>query len=49
MYENENMRHIENTPGMGGREQRRMMEYVNSAMMYCKNFCKCHDAFPVQQ
>jgi hypothetical protein len=26
-----------------------MMEGVNSTMMYCKNFCKCHSVPPVQQ
>jgi hypothetical protein len=27
----------------------RMMEWVNSSMMYCKNFCKYHDIPSVQQ
>jgi hypothetical protein len=42
MYANGKMRRVETIPGMGGR-QRRMMEEVNSAMMYYKNFCKCHN------
>jgi hypothetical protein len=36
----------ESTPGMGGREERRVVEEVNSSMIYvihCKNFCKCHN------
>jgi hypothetical protein len=27
----------------------RMMEGVNLTMIYCKNFCKCHNVPPVQQ
>jgi hypothetical protein len=42
MYENGTMRPAETIPGMGEREERRMMEGVNSTMIYCKNFCKCH-------
>jgi hypothetical protein len=26
-----------------------MMEGVNSTMIYCKNFCKCHNVPPIQQ
>jgi hypothetical protein len=26
-----------------------MMERVNSTVVYCKNFCKCHNVPPVQQ
>jgi hypothetical protein len=26
-----------------------MMERVNSSMIHCKNFCKCHHVFQVQQ
>jgi hypothetical protein len=28
---------------------RRMMEGVNSVMIFCKNFCKCHKVLPAQQ
>jgi hypothetical protein len=44
--ENGKMRPIETIPGMG---RRRMMEVVNSTMLYCKNVCKCHSILPVQQ
>jgi hypothetical protein len=40
MYANGKMRPVETTPGMGEREQRRMME-EDSTMKCCKNFCKC--------
>jgi hypothetical protein len=43
MYENGKIRHVETIPGMGGGGIRRMMEGVNSTMIYliyCKNFCK---------
>jgi hypothetical protein len=40
MYENGKMRLVEIVPGMGG-------EGVNSAMIYCKNVGKCHNAPPV--
>jgi hypothetical protein len=32
---------LETIPGMGARGKKRMMEGVNSTMMYCKNFGKC--------
>jgi hypothetical protein len=41
MYENGKMRPVETIPGMGGGEQRRMVEGVKSTMIYCKNSCKC--------
>jgi hypothetical protein len=44
MYINGKMTSVENIPGMGG--CRRMVEGVNSSikyLIYCKNFCKCHD------
>jgi hypothetical protein len=28
---------------MGEGGSRRMMEQVDSSMIYCKNFCKCHN------
>jgi hypothetical protein len=41
------MRYVETIPGIGRRgEQRRMMEGVNLAMIYCKNFYKCHNVLP---
>jgi predicted adenine nucleotide alpha hydrolase (AANH) superfamily ATPase len=33
--------------GRGG--SKRMMEEVNSTMIYFKNFCKCHNVLPAQQ
>jgi hypothetical protein len=46
MYINGKVRHVETILGMGQRGKRRMMEGVNSVMIYliyCKNFCKCHN------
>jgi hypothetical protein len=40
MYVNGKMRNVETIPGMEG--GRRKMERVNSTMIYCKNFYKCH-------
>jgi hypothetical protein len=34
---------VETIPRMDGGGKRRMMEGVNSTMIYCKNFCKCHN------
>jgi hypothetical protein len=42
MYENGKMRPVETIPGMG-EGQRRIVEGVNPYMIYCKNFCKCHN------
>jgi hypothetical protein len=40
-------------PGMRGGGERRMMEGMSSSMIYliyCKNFCKCHNVpHPAQQ
>jgi hypothetical protein len=41
MFENGKMRPDETIPGMGEGGQRRMVEGVNSIMIYCKNFGKC--------
>jgi hypothetical protein len=52
MYVNGKMRLVEAIPGMGGGRIRRMMEGVNSIMIYliyCKNFHKCHNVPPAQQ
>jgi hypothetical protein len=44
MYVNGKMRPTETIPGMtGGRIKK---ERVNSTMIYCKNFCKCHIVSP---
>jgi hypothetical protein len=40
--ENGKMRSVETIPGMGGRIKG-MMERVNSNMIYCNNFGKCHN------
>jgi hypothetical protein len=47
MYVNEKMRPLEMISVMGG--EKRMMEGVNSTMIYCKNFCKYHNVSPVKQ
>jgi hypothetical protein len=44
VYENGKMR-----PGMGGGGIRENNGGANSTMIYCKNFCKCHNVCAVQQ
>jgi hypothetical protein len=49
MYKNGKMRPVETIPGMEGGAIKEMMEGVNSTMLYliyCKNFCKCHNVLP---
>jgi hypothetical protein len=36
------MRPVETIRGMRERGKMRMMEGVNSTMVYCRRFCKCH-------
>jgi hypothetical protein len=43
MYENGKMRPVETIPGMGGEEIKENGGGVNSGMIYCKNFYKCHN------
>jgi hypothetical protein len=47
MYVNGKMRPVETISGIG--VGRRMMEGVNSTMIYYKNFYKCNYLSPVQQ
>jgi hypothetical protein len=47
MYENGKIRSVETIPGMGGGGIKNDGG-VNSAMIYCKDFCKCHNVPPVQ-
>jgi hypothetical protein len=47
MHENGKMRPVETIPGIGGEGIKRMMEGVNSTMVNCKNFGKCHNVPPV--
>jgi hypothetical protein len=49
MHVNGKMRPVGTVPGMGGEGQRRMMEGVNSTVIYCKKFCKCRNVPPAQQ
>jgi hypothetical protein len=49
MYVNGKMRPVETTPGMGEGEIKENGGGVNSSMIYliyCKNFCKCHNVSP---
>jgi hypothetical protein len=47
MYENGKMRPVETVPGMGvGIKEND--GGVNSTMIYCKTFCKCHNVPPIQ-
>jgi hypothetical protein len=41
MYVNRKMMKLFQEWGEGG--LRRMMEGVSSSLIYCKNFCKCHN------
>jgi hypothetical protein len=51
MYINGKMSPVETVPGMryGGRGIKENDGGVNSTMIHCKYFCKCHNATPVQQ
>jgi hypothetical protein len=49
MCENVTMRNVETIPGMERGGKRRMMEGLNSTMIYCKYFYKSHNAPPAQQ
>jgi hypothetical protein len=42
MSENGEMRAVETIPGMGGWRAQENDGGVNSAMINCKKFCKCH-------
>jgi hypothetical protein len=42
------VRPVETLPGMGGGEIMENDGGVNSAMIYSKNFSKCHNVPPVQ-
>jgi hypothetical protein len=43
------MEKVETIPGMEGGGIKEMMEGMNSAMIYCKNFCKFYIVPSVQQ
>jgi hypothetical protein len=47
-YVNGKMRHVETIPGMEKGGKYKMMERVNSTVIYYKYFCKCHHLPPVQ-
>jgi hypothetical protein len=49
MYVNGKMKPIETIPGMRGWGIKENDEGVNSSMIHCKNFCKCHNVPPTQQ
>jgi hypothetical protein len=46
MYVNGKMRPVETVPGMRGEGIKENDGGVNSTMIYCKNFCKCHNVTP---
>jgi hypothetical protein len=46
MYENGKMRPVETIPGMGGGGIKENDGGVNSSLIYCKNFCRCHNSSP---
>jgi hypothetical protein len=43
MYENRKMRLVETIPGMRGGGIKENDGWMNSTMIYCMNFCKCHN------
>jgi hypothetical protein len=49
MDENGKMTPAETISGMGRREIKESDGGVNSTIIYCENFCKCHNIPPVQQ
>jgi hypothetical protein len=49
MYENGKMRLVAAFPGMGQGGIKENDGGVNSILVHCKNFCKCHSVPPVQQ
>jgi hypothetical protein len=48
MYESGKMRPVETIPLMGVGEMKENDGGLNSTMIYCKNFYKCHNVTPVQ-
>jgi hypothetical protein len=40
------LKNVESVPGMGGGKIKESDGGVNSTMIYCKNFCKCHSVTP---
>jgi hypothetical protein len=44
MYVNGKMIVVETIPGIGGGGMKENGGRVNSNMIYCKNFCECHNA-----
>jgi hypothetical protein len=47
MYENGKMRPAVTIPGIGGGEIKENHGRVNSTMIDCQNFCKCHNVPPI--
>jgi hypothetical protein len=49
IYVNGKVRTVETIPGMGREKVKENDGGVNSIMIYCKNFYKCHNVPPAQQ
>jgi hypothetical protein len=49
MYVNGKMRPVKTIPGMGRGWIKENGRGINSTLMDCKNFCKCHNLPLVQQ
>jgi hypothetical protein len=49
MYINGKVRPVEAVPGLGEEGIKENDRGVSSTMIYCKNFCKCHNVPPVQK
>jgi hypothetical protein len=43
------LRPVETIPGLGEGMLKEKDGGVNSTMIYCNNFCKCHNVLPIQQ
>jgi hypothetical protein len=49
MHKDGKMTPDETTPGKGGRKVEDNDGGVNSTLIYCKHFCKCHNVPPLQR
>jgi hypothetical protein len=49
MYENRKVRPVQTIPGIGGGGIKKKDGGVNSTVIYCKYFGKCHNVIPTEQ
>jgi hypothetical protein len=48
-FKNGKMKPVETIPGLRGGGIKKNDGGMNSTVIYCKNFCKCHSVPPAQQ